>query len=242
MSRSGYEWVKRPLDLVVAATVLVLAVPLLLAVATTVAVGLGRPVLFRQRRPGRHGVPFELVKFRTMRPPGGPGRCTDADRLTPLGRWLRSTSLDELPTLINVLRGHMSLVGPRPLLMEYLDRYTPAEARRHEVRPGITGLAQVRGRNGLSWPEKFGYDVYYVEHRSLGLDLRILVETARAVLRRDGITAPDSATAPEFRRLAGSAGVAGSAGAVAGSAGAAAGSARSVGGSSGPVVRGARHR
>jgi lipopolysaccharide/colanic/teichoic acid biosynthesis glycosyltransferase len=192
--------VKRAIDIVSSGLGLVVLAPVMGAVAVVVAATLGRPVLFRQMRPGRHGRPFQLVKFRTMRP-GGPqaGPSDDARRLTPATRWLRSTSLDELPTLWNVLRGDMSLVGPRPLLMEYLDRYTPEQARRHEVRPGITGLAQVRGRNRLRWSEKFAYDVWYVDHRSLRLDLAILLQTAVAVLRRDGIAAEHCVTAPEFR-------------------------------------------
>ncbi|WP_308209601.1 sugar transferase [Micromonospora sp. RHAY321] len=190
---------KRIFDAVLAAVLLVLVAPVLVVVAVLVMVGLGRPVLFRQCRAGLHGRPFEVVKFRTMRPPNhGRGLVGDGDRLTPLGRWLRATSLDELPTLWNVLRGDMSLVGPRPLLPEYLDRYSPDQARRHEVRPGITGLAQVRGRNSLSWEEKLDLDVRYVDSRNLRLDLSILVTTARTVLRREGINAAGSATAPEF--------------------------------------------
>ncbi|MEN3610768.1 sugar transferase [Plantactinospora sp. ZYX-F-223] len=192
-----YDRRKRVLDMLVAAVLLVLLSPVLLGCAAAVALALGRPVLFRQNRPGRDGRLFELRKFRTMRPVS-PGRTSDADRLTRLGRWLRATSLDELPTLWNVLRGDMSLVGPRPLLVGYLDLYTPEQARRHEVRPGITGLAQVRGRNALSWEEKFRYDVEYVDGRCLALDLRILLETVLQVLRRQGISAPGSATMPEF--------------------------------------------
>ncbi|GIG91692.1 sugar transferase [Plantactinospora endophytica] len=192
-----YDRLKRVLDLLVAAALLVLLSPVLLGCAGAVAVALGRPVLFRQTRPGRHGQLFELRKFRTMRP-AAPGRTSDADRLTRFGGWLRATSLDELPTLWNVLRGEMSLVGPRPLLVSYLDRYTPEQARRHEVRPGITGLAQVRGRNELSWEEKFRHDVRYVEDRCLALDLRILLATVLRVLRRQGISAPGSPTMPEF--------------------------------------------
>ena len=192
-----YDRPKRLLDVLVASLALVVLSPVLLAVALVVAVGLGRPVLFRQTRPGLHGRLFELRKFRTMKPIGL-DRVSDGDRLTGLGRWLRATSLDELPTLWNVLRGDMSLVGPRPLLVSYLDRYTPEQARRHEVRPGVTGLAQVRGRNSLSWEEKFGYDVRYVDTRRLGLDLRILAETVVRVLRREGVSADGHATAPEF--------------------------------------------
>ncbi|WP_200210534.1 sugar transferase [Micromonospora coerulea] len=194
------DGIKRLVDVVGAAVLLILALPALLVVAGLVAAGLGRPVLFRQARAGRYGRPFELVKFRTMHPPDPRrGRTADGDRLTRLGRWLRATSLDELPTLWNVLCGDMSLVGPRPLLCDYLDRYSPTQSRRHEVRPGITGLAQVRGRNALGWEEKFEHDVWYVDHRSLRLDLTILAETARTVLRREGITAEGAATAPEFR-------------------------------------------
>jgi lipopolysaccharide/colanic/teichoic acid biosynthesis glycosyltransferase len=159
-----------------------------------VALTLGRPILFRQVRPGWHGRPFPLLKFRTMRPvdrsagpvADGAAVASDGDRLTAVGRFLRSTSLDELPTLWNVLRGQMSFVGPRPLLVDYLDRYDAVQARRHEVRPGVTGLAQVRGRNALTWEQKFEYDVWYVDHRSPALDLRIIGETVRAV--RGGVT------------------------------------------------------
>jgi lipopolysaccharide/colanic/teichoic acid biosynthesis glycosyltransferase len=201
-ARHPYDPVKRVVDVLGAAAVLLLTAPLAAAVAVAVRAVLGPPVLFRQARPGRGGVGFELVKFRTMRPadradPTG-GLATDAARLTPLGRLLRATSLDELPTLWNVLRGDMSLVGPRPLLPQYLDRYSPEQARRHEVRPGITGLAQVRGRNALSWEARFGCDVWYVDHRSFVLDLRILAETVGAVLSRRGISAPGEATAAEF--------------------------------------------
>ncbi|SCG62829.1 Sugar transferase involved in LPS biosynthesis (colanic, teichoic acid) [Micromonospora echinaurantiaca] len=190
---------KRIIDVTVAAVLLLLATPALALVALLVALGLGRPVLFRQRRAGLHGRLFDVVKFRTMRAPDpSRGLVTDGDRLTPLGCWLRATSLDELPTLWNVLRGDMSLVGPRPLLPEYLPRYSPTQARRHEVRPGVTGLAQVRGRNGLSWEEKFDLDVEYVDNRCLRLDLSILVATVRTVLRREGIAAAGSPTAPEF--------------------------------------------
>ena len=169
--------------------------PLMALTALVVRVGMGAPVLFRQMRPGLGGRPFVLLKFRTMRDGAG----TDAERLTPLGRWLRRTSLDELPELFNVLCGDMSLVGPRPLLMAYLPRYTPGQARRHEVRPGITGWAQVRGRNILLWEEKFRLDVWYVEHHSLGLDLRIIAATAWQVVRGRGVSAAGHATMPEFR-------------------------------------------
>jgi lipopolysaccharide/colanic/teichoic acid biosynthesis glycosyltransferase len=174
--------------------------PVLAAVACAVAHRLGRPVLFRQQRPGRGGRLFTMVKFRTMRP--ADAGCTqvihDAERLSCFGRFLRSTSLDELPTLWNVLRGDMSLVGPRPLLSDYLTRYTRRQARRHEVRPGITGWAQVHGRNALSWEERFDKDVWYVDHQSLGLDLLILWRTIAKVWRREGINQPGQATVTEF--------------------------------------------
>ena len=193
--------IKRGLDLGLAATALVLAAPVLLFVAIAVRVNLGGPVLFRQQRPGLHGRPFTMVKFRTMRDAlGRDGRpLPDADRLTPFGALLRSTSLDELPELWNVVRGDMSLVGPRPLLMEYLDRYTPEQARRHEVRPGVTGWAQIHGRNALSWEERFRLDVWYVEHQSLRLDLQILRRTLALVLRRTGVSANGEATMPVFQ-------------------------------------------
>ncbi|WP_310569297.1 sugar transferase [Gemmatimonas sp.] len=192
--------IKRTLDIVIAASVLLITSPLLLLLALAVRLNLGTPVLFRQQRPGLHGRPFTMVKFRTMRDAvGRDGRALpDADRLTPFGKLLRSTSLDELPELWNVLRGDMSLVGPRPLLMEYLDRYTPEQARRHEVRPGVTGWAQVHGRNAVSWDERFRLDVWYVEHQSLMLDLRILVRTFTTVLRRTGVSAQGEATMSVF--------------------------------------------
>ncbi len=193
--RRAYLGVKRAVDVVVAGAGLAVTAPVMAAVAVAVRRDLGSPVLFRQVRPGLDGRPFELVKFRTMRiVSSSDGVDTDGDRLTPFGRWLRSTSLDELPTLWNVLRGDMSLVGPRPLLMEYLDRYTPEQFRRHEVRPGITGLAQVRGRNLLGWDEKFAADVEYVDRIGPLLDARILVATLITVLRRQGISAPDAPT------------------------------------------------
>ena len=178
---------------------LVLAAPLLV-LALLVGSRLGHPVLFRQRRPGLHGKPFEMVKFRTMTDARGPDGqlLPDAERLTRFGRLLRATSLDELPELWNVLKGDMSLVGPRPLLMEYLPLYSPEQARRHEVRPGITGWAQVNGRNALSWDAKFQLDVWYVEHRSLWLDIRILWLTVRKVLVREGISAAGEATMARF--------------------------------------------
>ncbi|HEX5740909.1 MAG TPA: sugar transferase [Pilimelia sp.] len=190
----GYRRVKRAVDVVGAAALLVLGTPVYLAVAATVAVALGRPVHFVQERPGRHARPFRLVKFRTMRPGPGP----DTRRLTPVGAWLRRRSLDELPTLWNVLRGDMSLVGPRPLLTAYLGRYSPAQARRHEVRPGVTGLAQVRGRNALPWPRRLALDTRYVDAVSWRLDLRILRATVAAVARGTGVSAPGEATVAEF--------------------------------------------
>lgn len=185
---------KRLLDLALVLPGLLLLAPVMLATALLVRVNLGPGVLFRQPRPGLHGKPFAILKFRTMR--HGPG--TDAERLTPFGRFLRSTSLDELPELLNVLAGHMSLVGPRPLLMQYLPRYSPEQARRHEVLPGITGWAQVNGRNALFWEERLKLDVWYVDNRSLWLDLRILGRTVWAVLSRRGINASGQATMDEF--------------------------------------------
>ncbi len=192
--------VKRALDVGVAVAGLVLSAPLLGVLAAAIRVTMGRPVCFRQERPGRGGRPFRIVKFRTMRDtePGEDPLTSDAMRLTALGGWLRRTSLDELPTLWNVLSGDMSLVGPRPLLMRYLSRYSAEQARRHEVKPGLTGWAQVNGRNAISWEEKFQYDVWYVDHQSLLLDLRILARTALKVLKREGISAGDHATMPEF--------------------------------------------
>lgn len=191
---------KRALDLVGSFMGLTLLSPILLVVAVPVAVRLGRPVLFKQVRPGRYGKPFPMYKFRTMtNQRGADGKLLpDEQRLIPFGRFLRSASLDELPELFNVLIGQMSLVGPRPLLMEYLDRYTPEQARRHEVRPGITGWAQVNGRNTLSWDEKFKLDVWYVDNTSLWLDLKILFMTVLKVLKRDGIAADGHVTMPAF--------------------------------------------
>lgn len=190
-----YRPVKRAVDVVVAAVLLTVTAPVMAVVAVLVRRDVGSPVLFRQQRPGRHGEPFTLVKFRTMRTLSPEdGVDTDGQRLTSFGKRLRSTSLDELPTLWNVLRGDMSLVGPRPLLMEYLDRYTPTQARRHEVRPGVTGLAQVRGRNLLGWDEKFAADVEYVDRLGPLTDARILVATLATVLRREGISAADAPT------------------------------------------------
>jgi len=191
---------KRFLDIVASALLLVVLSPLLAIIAWQVRRRLGAPVFFRQTRPGLHGRPFQMIKFRTMRDAedaeGNP--LPDAQRLTPFGQFLRATSLDELPELWNVLKGDMSLVGPRPLLMDYLPLYTPQQSRRHEVRPGVTGWAQVNGRNALGWNEKFELDVWYVDHRSLWLDLRILALTVRRVLLRDGISAEGEATMARF--------------------------------------------
>jgi sugar transferase EpsL len=190
----------RILDLVVAATGLVLGAPVIAVLAVLVRLTMGGPVMFRQARAGRGGVTFDVVKFRTMRNPrpGEEGPEFDEVRLTRLGRLMRSTSLDELPTLINVWRGDMALVGPRPLPVRYLPRYSPHHARRHEVRPGITGHAQCNGRNTLSWDDQLDMDVWYVDHRSFVLDVRILVRTATTVLRREGISSEGHATRPEF--------------------------------------------
>jgi sugar transferase EpsL len=185
---------KRILDLILVALATPVWIPLLLVIAGGLRVIQGQPVLFVQKRPGLAGRPFNLLKFRTMRHGTGP----DAERLTRMGRFLRAASLDELPELLNVIRGDMSLVGPRPLLMRYLGRYTPRQARRHEVLPGMTGWAQVNGRNLLSWEAKFNYDVWYVDNWSLLLDLRILVRTIGQVARRRGIAHGSSATMPEY--------------------------------------------
>ncbi|MCL2803985.1 MAG: sugar transferase [Micrococcales bacterium] len=180
-----------------AGLVLLLSAPIQGVVALVVWRDLGRPIIFRQTRPGKDCKPFGLIKFRTMKHKAGE-LSNDADRLTPAGRFLRETSLDELPELWNVLRGDMSLVGPRPLLMQYLGRYSPVQARRHEVRPGLTGLAQVMGRNDASWDKRLRLDVEYVEKRCWRLDLWIIAMTFRALVRREGITARGHATMPEF--------------------------------------------
>jgi lipopolysaccharide/colanic/teichoic acid biosynthesis glycosyltransferase len=192
---------KRAIDFAAALAGLMVLAPLLAVLALAIRLNMGSPVFFRQRRPGRGGAPFVLVKFRTMRTASGPDGqpLPDAKRLTRLGRLLRTTSLDELPQLWNVLRGEMSMVGPRPLLMEYLALYTAEQARRHEVAPGITGWAQVNGRNALSWEQKFAHDLWYVDHWSLTLDLKILGLTALKVLRREGIRAAGAATATPFQ-------------------------------------------
>ncbi|MGA5301784.1 sugar transferase [Nucisporomicrobium flavum] len=191
--------IQRTMDILVSLAMLTLTAPVMLGVAILVAWRLGMPVFFRQARPGLHGRVFTMVKFRTMKDVDPlHGLITDADRMTRLGRILRATSVDELPTFINILKGDMSLVGPRPLLVRYLELYTPTQARRHDVRPGLTGLAQVRGRNSLSWEDKFDLDVWYVDHRTLRLNLQIMAETIRTVLRRDGIAADGEVTMPEF--------------------------------------------
>ena len=197
--------VKRALDVFLAGVLLLLTVPFMLAIALAVRWRLGMPVIFRQQRPGLHGRPFTLYKFRTMTDAHDEhgNLLPDEQRLTRLGRFLRSTSLDELPELWNVLKGDMSLVGPRPLLMEYLPLYTPEQMRRHEVKPGITGWAQVNGRNALTWEERFALDVWYVDHVSFWLDVKILARTVWQVVRREGITYPGSATMPRFRGVSG---------------------------------------
>ena len=191
---------KRTLDIAASVAVIVLLSPVLVAIALLVRVKLGSPVLFTQDRPGKGGRIFHMYKFRTMtdvRDACGQ-LLPDADRLTPFGRFLRATSADELPEFWNVLKGDMSLVGPRPLLAEYLDRYTPEQARRHEVRPGITGLAQVSGRNLLSWDERFKLDVWYVDNRSMWLDIKIMFLTLWKAFRREGVSSPDHATMTMF--------------------------------------------
>lgn len=191
---------KRTLDLGLTLPALVILAPAAFAIGGLVRLKLGKPILFRQERPGHEGQLFELVKFRTMTDARGPDGelLPDQERLTPFGRLLRRTSLDELPTLWNVVRGEMSLVGPRPLLVQYLERYSPEQNRRHEVLPGITGWAQINGRNALEWREKFALDVWYVDHVSLRTDLAILLKTVAAVLDQRGISADGHATMPEF--------------------------------------------
>lgn len=191
---------KRIFDVVASVLALFVLSPILAVVGVLVRRNLGSPILFRQQRPGLRGEPFDLIKFRTMTDErGDDGQLLPNDqRLTTFGRRLRSTSLDELPELLNVVKGDMSLVGPRPLRMEYLPRYNEHQARRHEVRPGITGLAQVRGRNILSWEEKFDLDVWYVDNRSCWFDLRLLVTTLWVALRRDGVHQPDGRTVQPF--------------------------------------------
>lgn len=192
---------KRLVDILGASVGLIVFAPLMAVVAVIIRRQMGSPVLFRQTRPGLNAVPFEMIKFRSMRDAydkdGNP--LPDSERLTRLGRFLRASSIDELPELWNVLKREMSLVGPRPLRMEYLPLYSPEQARRHEVRPGVTGWAQVNGRNAISWDQKFALDVWYVDNRSLWLDLKIIFLTIVKVFRREGISASDQVTMPKFR-------------------------------------------
>lgn len=201
LSRYLYPPMKRLLDVMVALVGLVVLSPVMLAIGVAVFAKLGRPVLFSQVRPGRGGVPFRILKFRTMCEPASTTgeKLSDKDRLSDFGRWLRSTSLDELPELVNIVKGEMSLVGPRPLLMEYLDLYTPEQMRRHEVRPGLTGWAQIHGRNAITWEERFALDLWYVENRSIWLDLRILFRTVQQVVGRADISHPSHVTMEPFR-------------------------------------------
>jgi sugar transferase EpsL len=198
--RPAAKFGKRLFDLLIAGVILLPLMPVLIVLAVLVRWRLGSPILFRQIRPGLHGKPFTIFKFRTMtdaRDADG-NLLSDEDRCPAFGRFLRSTSLDELPEIWNVIRGDMSLVGPRPLVMEYLPRYNAEQARRNDVLPGITGWAQINGRNAISWPDKFKLDVWYVDHWSLWLDLKILVLTAVKVFKREGVSAPGELTAPEF--------------------------------------------
>jgi lipopolysaccharide/colanic/teichoic acid biosynthesis glycosyltransferase len=199
VKRTGAIAVKRAFDVAVAAVLLVLTLPIQLATAIAIRLRLGSPVIFRHTRPGLHAEPFELVKFRSMsNVDPAKGHTDDAPRMTPFGLWLRASSLDELPSLWNVIRGDLSLVGPRPLMMSYVPRYSPEQARRHDVRPGITGLAQISGRNALSWEEKFRLDVKYVDHHTFLGDLKILLGTVRSVLKREGISQEGETTSSTF--------------------------------------------
>lgn len=193
----AYDLVKRAIDVAVSGVGLVVTSPIQLTTAVVVLKTHGKPVLFRQKRPGKDAEIFEMVKFRTMLEPDET-HVTDAERLTKVGKFLRSTSLDELPTLWNVFKGDMSLVGPRPLLVSYLEHYSPEQARRHEVRPGVTGLAQVNGRNSISWDERFKLDVEYVDNRSLKVDFQIIVDTVKTVFQRKGINHEGHVTMPKF--------------------------------------------
>jgi lipopolysaccharide/colanic/teichoic acid biosynthesis glycosyltransferase len=191
---------KRILDVVIGVLSLMIFSPVIFIIMVALKIFMGTPIFFRQERPGLHGRPFNIFKFRTMtnaRDERG-NLLPDAQRLPVLGRFLRSTSMDELPTLFNVLKGEMSIVGPRPLLMQYLERYTPEQMRRHEVKPGITGWAQVNGRNAITWEDKFGFDIWYVDNQSLRLDLKIIALTIWKILKREGINQPGQATAKEF--------------------------------------------
>lgn len=191
---------KRTLDLLIAIPALVITFPIQVIAALFIRSLMGKPVIFTQERPGRHGLPFTMRKFRTMQPVDlERGWTTDRARLTKVGSILRTTSIDELPTIWNVVRGDMSIVGPRPLLMKYVDLYSPQQARRMEVLPGLTGLAQVNGRNAQTWDERFAYDINYIDTCSLSTDLRIIAKTVRTVLNRNGIAAHGDATMPEFR-------------------------------------------
>lgn len=197
---SLYDLSKRAFDVVFSSAALIGTAPVTVPVAAAIYLTMGRPIFFRQTRPGLHGRPFDLIKFRTMREPrpGEDPLKTDGQRITRLGKFLRQTSLDEFPAFINVLKGDMSIVGPRPLLMRYLDRYTPDQARRHDVKPGVTGWTAVTGRNALTWDEKFERDVWYVDNRSMRLDIEIVLRTIWKVLERDGISNEGHATMPEF--------------------------------------------
>mgnify|MGYP002871353552 FL=1 len=197
MKRRPYDLVKRAIDILIAGLALILSLPIQLVVALLVRINLGSPVLFTQQRPGRSGRMFTMYKFRTMRDITE-DLVSDEDRITPFGSWLRSTSLDELPELLNVLKGDMSIVGPRPLLPEYLPLYTARQARRHEVRPGVAGLAQVKGRNAMPWAERLAWDVRYVETRSFALDCRIVLDTFKVVLAREGITEEGQVAMTDF--------------------------------------------
>lgn len=191
---------RRVFDVLVSSLALLVLSPIMISVSLLIMIKLGRPVIFRQVRGGYRSKPFDVLKFRTMKNCVGPTGelLSDDDRLTHFGRWLRATSLDELPGLWNVIRGDMSLVGPRPLIYDYVELYSTQQKRRHEVRPGITGWAQVNGRNSIGWEEKFALDVWYVDNRCFRLDLKILLLTVNRILRRDGITAQGSATAERF--------------------------------------------
>jgi lipopolysaccharide/colanic/teichoic acid biosynthesis glycosyltransferase len=197
--------IKRLFDLLVSILSLIILLPIVTIVAVKIINKLGRPVFFRQIRPGLQGKPFEMIKFRTMSDDVDvrENKLPDSERLTSFGKFLRSTSLDELPSLWNVLKGDMSLVGPRPLLMEYLPLYSAEQSRRHEVRPGITGWAQINGRNAVSWDEKFKMDVWYVDNRSLWLDLKVLFFTVKKVIVRDGISSKNCSTMPVFKGSSG---------------------------------------
>ena len=201
MNKKTYFIIKRIFDLILIIPIAILLAPVMLMTYLAVLLIIGKPALFCQERPGFHGKPFTIYKFRTMnnKQDMNGELLPDGMRITHFGRFLRKTSIDELPEIINVLKGDMSLVGPRPLLMQYLDRYTPEQARRHEVRPGITGWAQVNGRNAISWDEKFKLDVWYVDNRSWLLDLKIMLRTVRKVMLRDGISQAGKATMEEFK-------------------------------------------